>query len=50
MIKLEIVALGSVKGVLSGKHYNPSVRVHKLIYEAMQRLRFENSLAGSATN
>ena len=40
MIESEIVAPGSVKGVLSGKHYNRSVRVHKLIYEAMQRMRF----------
>ena len=53
MIESEIVAPASVKGVLYGKHYNRSVRVHKLIYEAMQRLRFaafENSLAGSVTN
>ena len=53
MIESEIVAPGSVKGVLSGKHYNRSVRVHKLIYEAMQRMRFEafeKSLASSASN
>ncbi|CAB3981118.1 Hypothetical predicted protein [Paramuricea clavata] len=53
MIESEIVAPRSVKGVLSGKHYNRSVRVHKLIYEAMQRMRFEafeKSLASSASN
>ena len=53
MIESEIVAPGSVKGVLSGKHYNRSVRVHKLIYEAMQRMRFEafkKSLESSASS
>ena len=52
MIESEIVAPGSVKGVLYGKHCNRSVRVHKLIYDAMQRMRFkafEKSLASSAS-
>ena len=41
MIESEIVAPGSIKSVLSGKHYNHSMRAHKIIYEAMQRLRLE---------
>jgi hypothetical protein len=41
MIESEIVAPGSLKGVLSGKHYNRCVRAHKMIYEAMERLRFQ---------
>ena len=41
MIESEIVAPGSMKSVLSGKHYNRSIRAHKIIYEAMQRLRLE---------
>jgi hypothetical protein len=41
MIESEIVAPGSLKGVLSGKHYNRRVRAHKMIYEAMERLRFQ---------
>jgi hypothetical protein len=41
MIESEIVAPGSLKGVLSGKHYNRCVRAHKMIFEAMERLRFE---------
>ena len=41
MIESEIVAAGSLKGVLSGKHYNRCVRAHKVIYEAMERLRFQ---------
>ena len=38
MIESEIIAPGSVKGVLTGKHYNRSIRVHKIIYEALERL------------
>ena len=48
MVESEIIAPGSVKGVLTGKHYNRSIRVHKIIYEALERLRweaFEKSLA-----
>ena len=41
MIESEIVAPGSLKAVLSGKHYNRCIRAHKLIYEAMERLRFQ---------
>ncbi len=41
MIESEIVAPGSVKGVLSGKHYNRCIRAHKLIYEAMEWLRLQ---------
>lgn len=47
LIESEVVAPGSVKGVLSGKHYNRSIRAHKIIYEALERLRlqsFEKSL------
>ena len=40
MIESEIVAPGSLKAVLSGKHYNRCVRAHKMIYEAMERLCF----------
>ena len=41
MIESEIIAPGSVKGVLTRKHYNRSIRAHKLIYEALERLRWE---------
>ncbi len=40
MIESGVVAPGSVKGVLTGKHYNRCVRAHKVVYEALQRLRF----------
>ena len=35
---------GSIKGVMSGKHYNRSLFCHKTMYEALQRLRFEEFL------
>jgi hypothetical protein len=41
MIESEIIAPGYVKGVLSGKHYNRSIRVHKIIYEVLERLCWE---------
>ena len=37
MIESEIVAPGSMNGVLSGKHHNRCIRVHKIIYEVMER-------------
>lgn len=48
MIESEIVASGSVKGVMTGKHYNRSVRTHQVLFEAMERKRlqeFEKSLS-----
>ncbi|CAB4021985.1 Hypothetical predicted protein [Paramuricea clavata] len=41
MIESGIVSEGSIKGVLSGKHYNRSVFCHKIMHEAFQRLRFD---------
>ena len=40
MIESGILTPGSVKAVLTGKQYNRCIRVHKVIYEAMQRLRY----------
>jgi hypothetical protein len=41
LIESGAVSEGSIKGVMSGKHYNRAVRSHKMMYEALQRLRFE---------
>ncbi|XP_028395413.1 uncharacterized protein LOC114519473 [Dendronephthya gigantea] len=38
LIESNIIAKGSVNGVLSGKHYNRSIRSMKIIYEAIYRL------------
>lgn len=44
LIESEIVATGSVNGVLTGKHYNRAVRSHKLMSDALQRMRLETYL------
>ena len=35
-----ICAGGSIDKVTAGKHYNRALRVHKLTYEALERLLF----------
>ena len=42
LIEAEVVAQGSVSGVLSGHHYNRSVRVHKFMFEALSRMRLKS--------
>ncbi|XP_070535408.1 uncharacterized protein [Ptychodera flava] len=44
MIESGILAHGSANGVMSGHHYNRSVRCHKLVAEAMQRICFNEFL------
>ena len=44
LIESDIVAPGSVAGVLSGKHYNRSLRAHKIMYEGLMRLLFQSFL------
>ena len=41
MIESNIIGQGSVKGVMSGKHYNRSMYCHKIVSEALNRLRFK---------
>ena len=36
-----LVASGSINGVMSGHHFNRSVRAHKITSEALQRLRWQ---------
>lgn len=38
LVESGVVALESVATVQNGKHYNKSVRSHKLMYETLQRL------------
>ncbi|KAK3728046.1 hypothetical protein QZH41_015787, partial [Actinostola sp. cb2023] len=38
LIESQIVAEGSINGVIDGKQYNRSVRAHKYVYEALMRL------------
>eukprot|EP00795_Rhopilema_esculentum_P011118 gene11118-19994_t len=41
LLESDLVALGSLSGVLTGKHYNPSIRCHKVMYEALIHLLFQ---------
>lgn len=41
IIESEILRSGSVVGVLEGRHYNRGIRVHKIVFEAMLRLRWK---------
>ena len=41
LIESGIISVGSIRGILSGKHYNRYVMCHKLVFEAMERLRFQ---------
>lgn len=43
-MEADLVAEGSVKGVLTGKHYNRSLRTHKVVYEAMMSILFRSFL------
>lgn len=38
LIESGAVAHGSINGVISGHHYNRSVRAHKLVFDALSRL------------
>ena len=41
LIKTDIVAPGSIKGILRSHHYNRNIRVNKMMYEALVRLRWK---------
>ena len=43
------MAQGSLNGVVSGKHYNRCIRAHKLVFEVLERLRFEAFLDSQTT-
>lgn len=41
LIEARIIGNGSLNGVLEGKHYNPSLRMHKIVLEALKRLSWQ---------
>ena len=41
LVESGICASGSISKVMSGKHYNRAMRVHKLTLEALERLLFK---------
>jgi len=45
LIESEIVAPGSLQTVISGHKYNRSIRVHKIMFEALHRLQIQAFMA-----
>ena len=39
---VESGVIGSGSGVIDGKHYNRAIRIHKLVIESLQRMRWES--------
>ena len=50
LIEADIVAPGCIKGILSGHHYNRSIRANKMMYEALVRLRWKTFLEASSAD
>ena len=44
LIESEVLAGGSVNGVMTGRQYNRSIRCHKLMAEALHRMRWKTFL------
>lgn len=44
VIEAGIVAPGSLNGAMNGHHYNRSIRLHKCVAEAMERIRWHSFL------
>ena len=45
IIKSGVCASGSLEHVLTGKHYNIAMRIHKLTLEALERLLFHEFIS-----
>ncbi|CAB4045000.1 Hypothetical predicted protein, partial [Paramuricea clavata] len=41
LVESELVASGSINGVINGKHYNRAIRTHKVMFEALTRVLFD---------
>ncbi|XP_038063921.1 uncharacterized protein LOC119734467 [Patiria miniata] len=46
LIESDVVAPGSMNGVINGHHYNRSIRCHKVMAEALHRLRWQSFIEG----
>ena len=42
LVDAGVMAENSLKGVISGHHYNRSLRCHKLIFDALMRLQIQD--------
>ena len=50
LIACDILASGSIKGFITGKHYNRCKRIHPLLASAMELLHFKFFLSRVGTN
>ena len=50
LIEADIVAPGSINGILNGHHYNRSIRANKMMYEVLVRLRWKAFLEVSSAD
>ncbi|CAC5360780.1 unnamed protein product [Mytilus coruscus] len=41
LLESGVIGSGSLTGVFEGKHYNRALRLHKIVFEAFERLRWE---------
>ena len=41
LVESGVLPAGSVASILDGKHYNRGVRVYKVVWEALSRLRWQ---------
>ena len=46
LIEAELISSGSLKGVMSGKHYERSLHCHKIMLESLERLLLEQFMIG----
>ena len=49
-VESAVIAEGSIEAVLEGRQYNRAVRLHKIIYEALQRLIWKGFYSWIETN
>lgn len=40
LVESDVIGPSSINGIVSGKHYNRCMTVHKVLYEALERMRF----------
>ena len=41
LVESGVLGTGSLSGVIEGRHYNRAIRLHKLVFEGLQRMRWD---------
>ena len=44
LLEAELIGLGSVRGVLSGQHYERAMHCHKILLESLERILLDRFL------